>query len=442
VTDEFSLVVGLTAAGKDQARMDATVNTLKSLRSPLYGSLPVWKASRSGNTISTAVTGNGDTAADADARFVWYLYVAANSPYFDAAARTRYKQLADEMAADFLQHDFVKTCKPGRNGVQICSWFASGAATGHGDLTWNDFSYAGYYGDAVIALLAAYRNTGGQNFLDAARDTVNVYLLAAQFNGTSFSVPPMAFTWDTSSATPQRVCTRNCESGGWDDSDAVRAVTICKARYYAGLVGVSLPSDLDAYCTAWLNDPGVQSQAYSTRYTFGGTPMNATTGGVWENGLALALNFATRTQDLSARLNEGGTHYSVEKGTWDWAPCLGVYRNAPFALNLATAIGRDLAAFMGTASGTTSPPPPAGVAGLDVRCSAYPGGPACTKQSDTTSGSCRTLIFTNSNTSSRVFICEKTSGYEMYLQTPETNGQTTTCVGTHCVGPLTGFAAW
>lgn len=32
--------------------------------------------------------------------------------------------------------------------------------------------------------------------------------------------------------------------------------------------------------------------------------------------------------------------------------------------------------------------------------------------------------------------------HKVRLQTPATNGQTTTCVGTHCVGPLTGFAAW
>jgi hypothetical protein len=356
VTDEFSQVgIALAMSTRHQADFDQWVTTLKQLRSSKYGSLPVWKASRTATGISTAITGNQDSASDADARVIAALYTAANNDAFTSTQRAAYRQLADAMAADMIKYDFAHVSKPGRNGVMIDNWLASGAVTGTGaSLTWNDFSYGGYYGDVVIALLAAYKSTGNLVYVKYAQDTVNTYLLAANFDGTRFSVPPKAFRWDTAGTIPKAVCTNNCGSNSWDDSDAVRAVTICKAVYYAELNNVNLGNDLKAYCQAWMNSGGVRSDAYAIQYSFDGRPVSQVQGGMFENGLGSSLNFYLNKQDLKVKLDEVTTHYDVSRGTFDWTASDGVYRSAFYKANLGTAIGRDIKAFSG---GTVVQPP-------------------------------------------------------------------------------------
>jgi hypothetical protein len=465
VTDEFSQVGMALAMGTNEQRFQQWVNTVRELKSDKYGQLPVWRASRGPSSINADYTKNQDDASDASARVIIALYTASNSEFFSPARKAEYKSFADTLSADFLKHDFDKTCRPGRGGRQICNWLGSGAATGtSGRIDTTDFSYAGYYGDAVLALLAAYKSTGYQTYLRAAQDTTETYLLAAKYDGGSFKVPPKAFRWDVTGSVPNAVCTTGCAQGTWDDSDAVRAVTLCKARYHAELMGVTLSGDLDEYCDDWFSSGGVKADAYSIQYTFDGKPTNSPQRGFYQNGLAAQLAF--HQGSVRSYIDEAVSHFDRGTQTFDRYACMGVYRQAFPIVALGSAIGRDARVFS-ACDGTQTMPveaptqsdvldlapvtseatqPSSAVSNrvtqLQVKSAAYDGGPSSTLVKDEYRGGCRTLQYANSGASTTVLICEKGSVFEMYLQTPSTNGQTVTCVGGVCVGPRTGFARW
>lgn len=348
VTDEFSQVFLATAQGTNASRVKELFNTLRLIASGsnggLFETLPAWRARRTGTTVSVSSSGaNRDSASDADARILLALYIAAASSYFPQADRDAYRSYANAMAADFLEHDFRRECRTGRNGALLCDWLASGGNAANGQLYYDYFTYAGYFGDAAIALLAAYKALGQSQYLDAARDMINGYLLASEFT-SSFRVPPKTFRWDTSVTPPRPACSPGSCTGQWDDSDAPRATSICKAKYYASLAGVSLPADLDSYCTAWRGRGGLTATAYKIQYAFDGTPLNSFQDGPYENGLALSLDFAYGS-DLVSRLNQVGTKWDTANNRWYGQTCVGVYRNAFFPTNLGSAIGRDMSAF-------------------------------------------------------------------------------------------------
>jgi hypothetical protein len=506
VTDEFSQAGMVLAMGNDQAKFDQWVNTVRALKSSKYGSLPVWKASRTASGINNQLTSNQDDASDATARIIIALYTASNSDYFDSGAKANYKAFADTLAADFVKYDFNHACRPGRNGLQICNWLASGAAAGSSGLVGtNDYSYAGYYGDVMLALMAAYRSTGNSQYMNVARDTAETYLLASNYNGASLSVPPKSFKWDTSSGTPKAVCTNYCTSSQWDDSDAVRAVSVSKAMYYGRLNGLNLDTDLGKYCEQWTSSAGVEQNAYTIQYHFDGTPSSSPQKGYYQNGLGSFLNFYAKQGDLQYKLDEALSHYDAGTRTFDKASCMGVYRATFPIVSLGSAIGRDSKAFgasgttitaaaqpttqvvqtatagqttadqatkgtkqkrtataasstdepahtptptpiavkMGTMTRTKAPTATSlSVASLSIVSRAYTNGPISTLTRDVTTGSCRTVAYTNPGTYTQVFLCAKGSGYEMYLQTPLANGRTVTCVGASCVGPSTAYARW
>lgn len=349
VTDEFSQVFLATAQGTNTTRVQELFNTLRLIASGsnggLFETLPAWRARRQDNTVSVASSGaERDSASDADARIVLALYIAASSTSFPEADRTTWRNHANAMAADFLEHDFRRECRTGRNGGQICDWLATGGNAANGQLSYDYFTYAGYYGDAVIALLAAYKALNQSQYLNAARDTVNAYLLAADFYG-SFRVPPKTFRWDTSFTPPRATCSPGACTGMWDDSDAPRATSLCKARYYATLLGVTLPADLDTHCTAWRGSGGLNALSYKIQYAFDGTPQGNFQDGPYENGLAASLDFAYAAGDLVTRFDRIGTKWDAANNRWYGQTCVGVYRNAFFPTNLGSAIGRDLNAF-------------------------------------------------------------------------------------------------
>ena len=207
----------------------------------------------------------------------------------------------------------------------------------------NVFPNLGYHGDAVMALLAAYKALNQSQYLDAARDTVNAYLLAANFS-TSFRVPPKAFKWDVSVTPQSAVCTDTC-NGAWDDSDAPRATSLCKSKYYASLLGVTLPADLDSYCTAWRNRGGLTPATYAIQYAWDGTPQSALLDGPYENGLGASLDFAYSPGDLVTRFDRVGTKWNQGGDVWYGEQCIGIYRNSFFPTNLGSAIGRDMNPF-------------------------------------------------------------------------------------------------
>ncbi|HEX6084799.1 MAG TPA: hypothetical protein VF266_09760, partial [Thermoanaerobaculia bacterium] len=198
---------------------------------------------------------------------------------------------------------------------------------------------------AILALVAAYRATGDPKFSAAARDTAEAYLTAARYDGTQFVVPPMQFEWRVNGSQAEIACT-NGYCGQWDDADAPRAVTVCKAIYAARLAGVDLGPNLDRYCGQWLASPGVAADAYQRQYSVDGQPVAPPQGGYHNNGLGASLNFAAANPHLRLKLDEAiGGHFVPEKDSFDWTNCMGVYNPAFVIVNLGSAIGLDLGAF-------------------------------------------------------------------------------------------------
>jgi hypothetical protein len=195
--------------------------------------------------------------------------------------------------------------------------------------------------------------------------------------------------------------------------------------------------------------------------------MGTPTGGYYQNGLGAYLNFYLNQGDLKLKIDESLAHFRMSTQTMDGLPCFGVYRTTFPIVSLGSAIGRDTNAF-GSATGTVcssattpvftplpdasaqtpSPPKPVPISvgttngattvALTVTCTVD--GVSCKKLSDTMYGSCRTLQFTGQNAATQVKICPKNGLYEMYLQTPWSNGDAVTCVEGNCVSNAAGFA--
>lgn len=364
VSDEFSQV-GLALAMREQAvaipdAFHRWYNTVRAVRRASAPRLPIWnvRVAVSGTTATIDPASNDD-ASDATARIIYALYVASTNSQFTAQQQAAYRTLADELAAAFVS-DFVDFQDAG-----MLYWLATGLNTGARDTPyWSPqqctppncaaFTFAGYHGDVVIALLAAYRSTGLELYRSMALDTIRNYLVAAGFT-TAFRVPPTKFIWKDTATGPQSECTEFCD-GQWDDSDAPRAISICKAKYYADLAGVDLSSTgLVSYCTAWLNRAGAfvttPDYRYSRRYQLDGTPVGAATGYA-NNGLGSYMHFAFGTNQLRPRLEEAfGGHYAstatpprFDTGSSD---CMGAYFPAFPIVSYGSAIGRDRAAFLG-----------------------------------------------------------------------------------------------
>lgn len=345
VSDELSqLGVGI-AMSSHQDWFDEWVAMIRTLLVGAAGQeLPVWQAKRQSGTISTSVT--SDDASDATARIISALYIAAASPRFtDAGKKAAYRSLADSLAHTFLTRDFVHRSLTGSTGATITNWLAGGHVTAesNANLTGAE-SFAGYFGDVILALLAAFHSTGDPAFAAAARDTAEAYLTAAGYNGTSFVVPPKQFQWSVNGSQAQITCTGYCSQ--WDDADAPRAVSTCKSIYYARLAGVDLGPNLTHYCDQWLASDGVAPDAYQRQYFVDGSRIAPPQGGYHNNGLGAALNFSSATGHLRLKLDEAiGSHFSLANDSFDYTNCMGVYNPAFVIVNLGSAIGLDFGAF-------------------------------------------------------------------------------------------------
>jgi hypothetical protein len=368
VTDQLSQVGMALAMGtgtSSTTKFDQWVNTIEWIARATDPRVPRWNLKvRLATTPATIEAVNDDDASDGTARVVIALFTAAASPAFTPTQQSRYRQLASTIASGF-RSDFKNELQSTRLGP-IRYWLASGFQTGmsgypllspnHGT-----FSWAGYYGDVVIALLAAHRGASSNNaeYLEIARDTVKAYLLASDYVNT-FAVPPTAFRWSNldpdipseSAVTCTYTCGKECGNAyTWDPFDAPRAVSICKAEYYAGVAGVDLGSSLSSYCAAWLSSGGAPAGSYALQYNVKGEVCSDVRGGFKENGLGAALNFAFGRDALCGRLAEAFGHL------WSTATpprvdacstnCMGIYDHTFAIVSFGSAIGRDYAAFAG-----------------------------------------------------------------------------------------------
>ena len=389
VTDEFSqvgMVLAMGTSAESAAAFDAWFNTLQILRGPVTASgpddpeysrrLPGWLArlrvAAEGNTITMIQTGNPgrvDDAIDATARVIIALYTAANSSSPDfGVQRVSYLQAANELAAAMVAHDFRQKPYFGIN-----YWMGAGWRTvAENADVYNKFtvdycgmrSFAGYYGDVIIALLAAFANTCDETYETVALDAWKNYLRASDSTG-AFRVPPKEFAWCDANGDPNTAdfkavckdtCAADCNSSiRWDAADAPRATSLCKAAYYWSRVG-AIPSDLETYCEAWMDvDQAISKTGNSDPffvkiYSLGGGICETNAGvlrSYMNNGLGASLNFFCDRDALQGRLSAvfelfNGTTFLSES-------CLGVYNQAFSFVNFGSAIGRDLAAFQARA---------------------------------------------------------------------------------------------
>lgn len=356
VTDEFSQLGLILAMSTDAAAVTAfekwanTIRLLSAYEAADY--LPVWSVrvtnGVSGKTI--APKSDNNDASDATARIILALYIAAASSAH-ATNRQSYEDLAGDLANRFAHRDFRDT----RNvfgGERY--WFGGGRNQAINALNnGNPFTLAGYHGDAALAMLAAWRATGEQRYADLASDLIANYLRAAQFE-TTFRVPPMKFSWDTSLHPPPRICRGYCIGEQWDGADAPRAVNVCKAAYYTLLgdapIAASVLDSVDDYCHAWMSSSGVVNggSSYSRQYYWNGTPVNPPGDGYMNYGLGASLNFYLCPTDLQLRLQAAVAHYDRNTNNFQGESCFGIYTHAFFLVNYGSAIGRDLDAFKTT----------------------------------------------------------------------------------------------
>src|SRR3989338_1254036 len=447
VTDEFSQVGILASMGRVESRMDQFYNTVQAIKST-HGTIPAWRIYRDGDSIDACmegINGNCDTASDATARIITSLFIASKNPNFqDSAMKAKYSDLAKAMSNDFLQNEVVNSCKDTKQG-QICNWLAGCSETARGGLASGSFTYTGYFGDAILAMIVAYENTGEQKYFDAAEDFAQNFLLAANWDGSKFTVPPgRSFSWKETNGELTAVS----DYPPWDDADAPRAVSVCQANYYATKTGKSIPK-LDSYCSQWaekyMNDPS----SAVIQYNPDGTPASGAQSGYYAQGLQAILQLGINADIFKQALTNAMSHYNSGTGTFDSSACLGVYHPAYPLKALGQGLGRDLFAFDGaTSQPTTQPTQPstqpatqpsqstgsAYVAGLGLSLSI-----AGTKKTDKTEGSCRTVSYDTQGGELRLLGCEKGDYVEVYRQVYP-NMDFKACVGAGCVDKNAGFA--
>jgi hypothetical protein len=364
VTDEFSQLGLILVMAKDARAVEAFYEWVNTVRKLSEGAdtkfLPAWRARvtilASGAAQIERTT--DDDASDATARIILALYIAAASPQH-AARRTEYELLANELANRFAHFDFRDT----RNAFGGGRFWPAGGKNAAANAPTNNhpFTFAGYYGDIALAMLAAHQSTGEPRYAKLAEDTVANYIRAAGFT-TAFRVPPMKYSW-TSGPQPQSVCrdrcdvtpfdgcTDFCDEQRWDADDAPRAVNVCKAAYFIRAANVpvstSVQESLDSYCRAWMSSDGVINGGvdYARQYKWDGTWTGTRSSDYVNAGLGASLNFYLCPDDLQRRLGAAASMYDAGQRAFKDESCIGVYRHAFFVVNFGSAAGRDADTF-------------------------------------------------------------------------------------------------
>lgn len=357
VTDEFSQLGLILAMATDPAAVTAFgrwMNTVRALSAfTAINELPAWNArvQLDGAGKATIDPWNFDDASDATARIVLALYVAAFSPQH-ASNRAVYEGLANRLANRFAHFD-VRDTRNAYGGGRF--WLAAGKnAAANAVTNTNPFTYTGYFGDVALAMIAAYRATGESRYASLASDAIANYLQAAGFT-TSFAVPPVKFSWSLTTLPPTAVA-REDLSDHWDDADAPRAVSICKAAYFAGIGQVPIDpatqASLTSYCDRWMQSDGVLNGAaeYQRQYYLNGARFGLRSLHYWNVGLGASLNFLLCPADLRRRLDAAAAKYDTtakvfQRDNGQNESCLGVYSHAFFITNFGSAIGRDFGAY-------------------------------------------------------------------------------------------------
>jgi hypothetical protein len=483
VTDEFSQVGVLVGMGNSEMQMDEFYNTVRAIKSG-FGNIPAWRVYRNGDVIEQCKQGindNCDTASDATARIIISLFSASKNPSFSDGAKQRYHDLASALSNDMVTYEVKDQCLPTKFGT-VCHWLAAGSRAAQGGIASTDFGYTGYYPDAIIAMLAACKQTGDSNYCGIAKDFALNYLQASNFDGSHFTTPPgRSFKWTLINGQPKAECTNTCSPVEWDSADAPRALGLCQANYYADQIGVDI--GLNSYCKMWgeryMGNPNlapIQFQPDGTQVSF--------QSGYFAQGLQALFQSGGNNPSLFVpTLDNALSHYSTSTGTWDHSACFGVYTQAFAVRALGFGIGRDETVFtegiaiplinttVPIASGNVTPMdvsnttiiPHAsvnisnttviptsvnssnttslsagteGISSLKSSCEVQYG--VCTPDSDVTTGTCRTIIWSTPRGPIQILGCAKGDAVEVYRQAyPDVKFNA--CLGSGCMDEMRGF---
>jgi hypothetical protein len=373
-TDEmsqFGMALAMARGSAYAVKFAQWYNTLASMRAAGRYTLPPWVVrivwTSGPTTLAARSTSDSDVndAVDGTARIALALFIAANNPTFPDADRVRYRRAAIEISLAMRDHDFIAQSRFVR-GRTVSNWLAAGwrVAETNGEVYCGQpeelkeecgtVGFAGYYGDVMIALLAAYANTGDVSFRSAVGDIFQNYLYAAHYDGSSFRVPPKEFSWwDTPPAGGEfeALCKDTCAAsacstdgkGQWDSYDAPRAVSVCKAAYYWSRLG-TLDDDLETYCEQWVNRPNaITATSYRKVYSWDGNACTSGDQNFYNNGLGAYLNFYCGVSDLETRLASIFSVYDQSKLRFDDnATCMGIYTQTFPVISFGSATGRDL----------------------------------------------------------------------------------------------------
>lgn len=347
VSDEHSVVVRNVALGNNQTRMDLAYNSIIAMKGS-FGQLPGWRClvNQSTNYINctdSRVNSNGDSASDATARYVYALFVAANNTNFNSTARSNYYALGVNLTRDMYQYETVRTCYNSTQGYgQVCVFAGGGANVVSSGMTATDFMYTGYFGDIIIAYLAACKATGNQTYCAAARNISIQYLDAANWTTLSFTAPPgKSFKYTMSATKPIATCTNTCSPDQWDTVDAPRAFSLGLAQYYANEASLVTMPGMQLYLDQWYaRHLGTVGNAVIQYYP-NGTGSSSSKSDYFSVGLMAYLAGSSSTSNFKAQLDNALGHYSSTPKTWDYTACFGVYGQQSPMYALAAGIGRD-----------------------------------------------------------------------------------------------------
>lgn len=378
VTDEFSQVGIILAGAQNQTAFDQWVNTTKAINSS-SGQIPGWRVlvNETAGTFEacrTNVNSNCDTASDATHRIIIALYTGSNNTFFtDTAAKSNYRELANNLSRDSATYELVQSCRNSTLGTgQICWWLKAGKQA---TITGTDGAYTGYYPDAAIAFMMACRQTGNNTYCAIAGNMTANYLELSKFNGISFSVTPgrsyKIENFSGVTSAPYANCTNTCGGGTttdgdelWETADAPRAFFLGTADYYQKyVINQTILPNVTTYMNIWVADKMTTSlTSVVYQYYPNGTNAASTQSGYKAQGWqAAGLISQNNVTQFNTTIRSALAHYSHTLKTWDSAACAGVYGQAFSMRMLMTGMGRDFGAFSTPASDPSLPSVSGGV---------------------------------------------------------------------------------
>lgn len=366
-SDEVSQVFMVSAMDRDgeSARtVNGILNLISSIASPLYGSMTVWRTGFNNGALDSSEASNNDCASDADARFIIGAAIAKNNTNFNSSVRGSAISYLDQACPDFITYTVWNetgnneaVCPSGGEPCREVSYFSTGGCDvgTNGNFGWGNAFYTGYLGDNAIAMLACYAHTNETTYRAVAGNITQMYLGVAGYNSTSGFVVPdgKEFNLGGGSAGARELsCDVSC--GGWEDADAVRAVSICTAGYIADeLMGFNLTSDIKTYCQEWIAASGYSSTSYARQRT----PSGGYTGGYGSdyvnNGLAAYLDIYVNQANLDERHDEIDVDFDDSNQRFD-GTCMAVYNPTFSIVSLGYASGYADGAFSEVAPPTSS----------------------------------------------------------------------------------------